>query len=93
MQLHLSNEEFNLLADILLNRGDPGNFLDHVLARKLDFGIDEFEKLRDTLIAYKAVLVGEAAHCDDVVRKRSIEISLSHLNSMIDKVSEACAML
>ena len=92
MQLHFSPDELNLLADILLNQGDPVGVLDRVMARDFRFDADELDKLRDVLVANQENLRAEIAKAD-TLQGNALRARQSMLESMIEKISEACAML
>jgi hypothetical protein len=93
MQLHFSPEELNLLAEILLNQGDPAHVLDRIMAHDLRFDFDELDQLREILVANWSNATSEAAACPDPQAKKKLEARQNTLESMIERVSEACAML
>jgi hypothetical protein len=93
MQLHFLPEELNLLADILLNQGDPAGLLDRVMARDIRFDLDELDQLREILVSNKRSIGDESASCQDPRTRSSLQNRQLLLESMIEKVSEACAML
>jgi len=93
MQLHFSAQESNLLADILLNERVPAGMLEQVLARHLHFDFDELEQLMQILAAQKEKLAAQLANSEDPKAKAELEARQPLLDSMIEKVDEACAML
>ncbi len=93
MQLHFLPEELNLLADILLNQGEPAALLDRVMARDLRFDFDELEQLQEILISNQRSLRDQLSRCVDTKTEKKLQARQSLLESMIEKVSEACAML
>jgi hypothetical protein len=93
MQLHFSPEELNLLAEILLNQGDPAGVLDRIMAHDLRFDFDELDQLREILVANWSNATSEVAACRDPQAKQKLEARQASLESMIERVSEACAML
>jgi hypothetical protein len=92
MQLHFTAQEFNLLADILLNHDSSGVLLDQVLARHLRLSYEELDELKCVLAAHTRELEGQAA-CQDDNLKKTLEERRHQLDTMLDKVNEACAML
>ncbi len=93
MQLQFTAEELNFLANILLNEGDPAGLLDRVLARDLRFDIDELERLRELLMSCKRKTAEQELHKNNIQTRKLLPLHLAQLDSMIEKVSEACAML
>jgi len=93
MQLHFLPEELNLLAEILLNHGDPVCVLDRIMAHDLRFDFDELDQLREILVANWSNATSDAAACPDPVGKKKLEARQAALECMIERVSEACAML
>lgn len=93
MQLHFLPEELNLLADILLNQGDPAGLLDRVMARDIRFDLDELDQLREILVSNKRRIGDEAASCQDPRTRSRLQNRQLLFEAMIEKVSEACAML
>jgi hypothetical protein len=93
MQLHFTPSELDLLADLLLNHSGHDLLLNQVMNRQLHVDLDELDELQQILDAEKQ-LVGEGVDCcTDLNRKKTLEARHLLLNSMIEKVSEACAML
>ena len=93
MKLHFSPEELNLLADILLNHGDPAGLLDRVMAKDLSFDSVELDQLREILIANWTDTTRETAACPDLQVRKKLEARQAMLESMMDRVTETCAML
>jgi len=93
MQLQFSPDELNLLADILLNQSDPAGILDRVMTRDLRLDADELDQLRDVLITHQQGARAELANTKDPQRQKVLQERRSLLESMVEKVSEACAML
>jgi hypothetical protein len=92
MKLHFSPEELNLLADILLNQGDPAGLLDRIMANDRTFDFVELDQLREILVANWTNATNEAAACPDPRAKKKLEARQAALESMIDRVTESCAM-
>ena len=93
MQLHFLPRELDLLADILLNQSGHDRLLDQVMTRQLHLDLDELDQLREILSAEKHLVDEDTARCTDPQKKRILEARQLLLDSMIEKVSEACAML
>jgi len=93
MQLHFAPEELSLLADILLNQRDPIGVLDRVMARDLRLDSDELDQLRDALIANQKRTRADLADTKNPQRTKGLLARQILLESMVEKVSEACAML
>jgi hypothetical protein len=92
MKLYFSSEELNLLANILLNQGDPAGLLDRVMANDLTFDFTELDQLRELLVAAWTSVSSEVAACLDPQTKTKLEARQATLESMIDRVTETCAM-
>jgi hypothetical protein len=92
MQVHFSAEESNLLAEILLNQGDPAGLLTRVSAEDLRFDFDELDQLREILVANWTNATSEVAACPDPQAKKKLEARQVALESMIERVAEACGM-
>jgi hypothetical protein len=92
MKLYFSAEEFNMLADILLNQGDPAGLLDRVTAHDLRFDFDELDQLREILVANWTNVTKEAEACSDPHAKQALETRQKKLESMLERVTEAFAM-
>ena len=93
MQLRLTAQEFNLLADILLNEGGPVSMLDQVLARNLHLGFDELDQLREILVAHVQKRGTPSESTEDAKTTQEIEYKQRVLESMIDKINEDCATI
>ena len=92
MKLHFSSEELKLIADILLNQGDPAGLLDRVMANDLTFDFAELDQLRETLVANWTNATNEVAACPDPQTRKKLEARQTTVESMIDRVTETCAM-
>jgi hypothetical protein len=92
MKLHFSPEELNLLATILLNQGDPAGLLDRIMANDLTFDFVELDQLREILVANWTNASNEVAACPDPQARKKLEARQAALESMIDIVTETCAM-
>ena len=92
MKLYFSPEELKLLADILLNQGDPADMLDRIVANDLRFDFNELDQLREILVANWTNASGEITACNDVQGKKKLEARRAALESMMERVSETCAM-
>lgn len=93
MQLHFLPSELDLLADILLSQGGHDRLLDQVLTRQIHVDLDELDQLQEILIFQKHLVGKEVVRCADPARKKLLEARYLQLDSMLEKVSEACAML
>ena len=93
MQLHFLPSELDLLADILLNQSGHDRLLDQVMTRQLHLDLDELDQWQEILAAEKHLVGRETTRCTDPKRKKLLETHQLLLDSMIEKVSEACAML
>jgi len=92
MKLHFSPEELRLVADILLNQGDPAGLLDRIMANDLTFDFAELDQLREILVANWTNATSEVTACPDPQAKQKLEARQCTLESMIDRVTETCAM-
>jgi len=101
MQLRFNHEELKLLAEILeeLASSREGNMkkasydlLDRVIAHDLRFGSDELENLQDLLSAYKNDLRQRTSVAPETM-KQALKDRAKLLESVMDKVTEACAMV
>jgi hypothetical protein len=92
MKLHFSPEELNLLANILLNQGDPAGLLDRILANDLTCDFAELDQLREILVANWTNATNEVTACADPQTEKKLEARQTALESMIDKLTETCAM-
>jgi hypothetical protein len=92
MKLHFSPEELNLLANILLNQGDPAGLLVRIMANDLTFDFVELDQLREILVANWTNASNEVAACPDPQARKKLEARQAALESMIDRVTETCAM-
>jgi hypothetical protein len=88
MQLLLSRDELQLLADLLENRNDAmsNSLFDRIIAHDLAFGCDELDTLCDLLKQLKlACAEGKA---DSLFRSRT-----GVIQSTLDKLAVAAAMV
>jgi hypothetical protein len=92
MKLHFSPQELNLLASILLNQGDAAGLLDRIMANDLTFDFAELDQLREILVANWTATTNEAATCVDPQARPKIEARQAVLESMIDGLTEHCAI-
>jgi hypothetical protein len=92
MKLRFSPEELKLLANVLLNQGDPAGLLDRILANDLRFDFDELDQLREILVANWSSASSEVAACPDPQARKKLEARRDALESMIERIAEACAM-
>lgn len=98
MQLRMTVEELNLLANTLLesasgisgqDRGMFNAMLDKIMARDLRLDSDELEKLSDILGTSRNGLREEIARTpSDVGLRAKLEI----LERILERVNEACVM-
>ena len=92
MQLYFSAEQFNMLADILLNQGDPGGLLPRIISRDLRFDYDELEQLKETLLASWSGVTKQLDACEDPKARPTLEQRQASLENMIERVTESFAM-
>jgi len=92
MQLYFSSEQFNMLADILLNQGDPAGLLPRIIDRDLRFDYDELEQLRETLVANWSNVTQDLDVCHDPKARHALEDRQSKLENIIERVTESFAM-
>jgi hypothetical protein len=92
MKLYFSAEDFNLLADILLNQGDPAGMLPRVMDHDLRFDFDELDQLREILVSNWTRVSKEIEVCQDPQTKQTLEARQSRLENMIERVTESFAM-
>jgi hypothetical protein len=93
MQLHFTAQEFNMLADILLNRDVTGVLLNQVLARHLRLSCEELDQLKTIVERYAGELDKEIAACTDSILRITLQDRRSQLETILEKVNEACAMI
>lgn len=93
MKLYFSADDFNLLADILLNQGDPAGLLPRVMDHDLRFDYDELEQLRETLVSNWSNVTKEIETCKDLQARMALEARQSRLENMIERVTESFAMI
>jgi hypothetical protein len=102
MQLHFETEEFDVVANMLLEetRRSPGlptlsteDILDRVLARKLEFGFDELDYLLSLATVQKQSLTEEISRTHDPETKAGLQRRKLLVEHVMDKLTEACAML
>jgi len=92
MRLYFSAEQFNLLADILLNQGDPAGLLPRVMDHDLRFDFNELDQLRETLVANWSGVTREIEACRDAQTRHTLEARQAMLENMIERVTESFAM-
>ncbi len=92
MKLYFSADDFNLLAEILLNQGDPARLLPRVMDHDLRFDYDELDQLREILVANWSNVSKELEACRDPQAREALEARQSRLENMIERVTESFAM-
>jgi hypothetical protein len=92
MKLHFSPEELNLLASILLNQGDAAGLFDRIVANGLIVDFAELDQLQEILVADWTNATNELAAHPDPQAKRKLEARQAMLESLIDRVTEHCAI-
>ncbi len=92
MKLYFSADDFKLLADILLNQGDPAGLLPRVMEHDLRFDFDELDQLREILVANWNNVSRELEACTDPQQRQVLEARQSRLENMIERVTESFAM-
>jgi len=103
MKLTFTNEGYRVLVDILLKRERvelaqnerhrTSSLLQKALARDLSLDIAELEDLEQILKESAEALARSAAQCDTQACREKALAEQSFLESMIDRVTEACAMV
>ncbi len=97
MQLRLTNEQLNLIANLLMEHDDKtrahGDLLEKILAKDLRFDSDELELLDDFLKAVRHSLRESAEHHGDASKNPELAETMATLEGAVEKVEEACAML
>ncbi len=101
MQLLFTREELKFLTEILeqqasasVNQPKPIAYglLDHIIAHDLRFAVDELEDLQDILNAYEHAFRARLADVP-LEQKEAIAKKEELLERIMDKVTEACAMV
>ncbi len=93
MQFHLTTDELNLLANVLLE--DPQRYkelVDKVLAHDLRFDSGELEQTADLLAGKKHSLKDEIDRQPDAALKMKLQADLALLERVLERVNEACVM-
>jgi hypothetical protein len=102
MQLQFTGEELKLVAQVLEHpssaRDDRQavkryNLLEHVIAHDMRFAFDELEDLLDILIDYESGLRQQLAQIRETKAPNAESKSLKSIQRLIEKVTEACAMV
>lgn len=106
MQLRLTLDEIRLLYEILhasandlcerLSHADDGGIAAltaEQVARSIDFDSDELDQVIDLVREASARTKQDISSEDDPELKRTMQRKQLVLRSLVDKVSEACAML
>lgn len=95
MQLHFSVEQLQLLAEILSEqRTKPAeDLLDRVLARDLRFDFDELEQLSVLLNARRKEVMNRLGETKNPELSARLQQAKSLLDGMLERVSEASAMV
>jgi len=100
MQLQFTRDELGLLAGILEQQASGGGkwkaasyaLLDRVIAHDLCLAFDELEDLQDILSAFESSFRQQLATATPETRPRLAQKE-QLLEKVIDKVTEACAMV
>ncbi len=92
MKLYFSADDFKLLADILLNQGDPAGLLPRVMDHDLRFDFNELDQLREILVSNWSNVTAEIDACRDPQIKQALEARQARLETMIERVTESFAM-
>jgi hypothetical protein len=101
MQLLFSREELRVLAQVLeelalsregTQKRTSYELLDRVIAHDLRLASDELENLQDLLAVYQSDLRQRIAAAD-AITKLLLQDKAKMLESVMDKVTEACAMV
>jgi hypothetical protein len=102
MQLQFTRDELKLVAEVLevpnSVRDDSRavkryNLLDHVIAHDMRFAFDELEDLLDILTDYENGLRQHLAQATETKAAEAESESLKLLQHLMEKVTEACAMV
>jgi hypothetical protein len=91
MKLYVSADDYRLLADILLNQGDPAGLLPRVVDHDLRFDFDELDQLKEILMASWTNTSREIETCHDPQARQILEARQSRLENMIERVTESFA--
>jgi hypothetical protein len=94
MQFHLETDELNLFTNVLLEQ-DPRPYkdlLNKVLAHDLRLDAGELEQAAELLAGKKRILKDEIARQPDGPLKRDLQLKLSLLERVLERVNEACVM-
>jgi len=99
MQLHLENDELNLLANVLLEFASApqhpqldDELLEKVLARDLRLDSGELERAADLLAAAKRNMKEEILREPNASRKSNLQQKLALLEQVQERIDEACVM-
>lgn len=101
MQLQFTHEELKLVAEILEVQASLGEgrlkaassaLLGRVIEHDLRLAFDELEDLQDILEAYKKAMQQQVAQATPAT-KPTLAQKEQLLEKVIDKVTEACAMV
>jgi len=101
MQLLFTREELKLLTEILEEQASAGensakplayDLLDHVIGHDLRFAFDELEDLQDLLNAYEHAFRQKLSAAAPEARL-ALMAKEKLLEKIMDKVTEACAMV
>ncbi len=92
MKLYFSADQYNMLADVLLNQGDPAGLLPRVMDHDLRFDFDELDQLKEILVSNWSNVTREIETCHDPHARAALEDRQAKLENMIERVTESCAM-
>ncbi len=97
MQLRLTNDELNLIANLLMEHDDKTkahrDLLNKILAKDLKFDADELELLDGFLKAVQHSLRKSSEHHGDASENPELNMTLATLEGAVEKVDEASAMI
>ncbi len=96
MQLRLTNDELNLIANLLMEHDDKTkprrDLLEKILAKDLRFDTEELDLLDGFLKSVQRSLRTSQEHHGDANSNPDLAMTLATLEGAVEKVDEACAM-
>ena len=97
MQLRLTSEQLNLIANLLMEHGEKTHahevLLRMILAKDLAFDSEQLAFLEEFLKTVQHNLRHSMEHHGDAVENPALAETLATLEGTVEKVEEACAML
>lgn len=95
MQLHFTVPQLQLLAEILSEKKGPvaEDLLERVLAKDLRFDFDELEQLSGLLNSGRAEMLSELTQAKNAATTAALERKKQLADQMLERLSEASAMV